>query len=321
MGRWHARYAVRAGAEIAAIIDHDPAALRRLGLRHPGAAALPDVSALLAGRLPDAVHVCTATGTHAEIAERLLARSVHVLVEKPLAANAAETHRLLHLADAHGALLCPVYQFAFQRGFERAQQRLATMGRALRAEITICSAGGERLPGGGDALIREVLPHPPSILAALFPKARADLATWRAARAGEGEFAAQGRFGAVEASVAISAHARPSRCEARLLCGRGTLLLDFLHGYVAMQPDRRGRIGKIMQPFAAAASQSLAAAGNLAQRLVAREPAYPGLRRLIDAFYAAVRNGAASPVPRVTIVAVAQWCDHIERELARVAAR
>ncbi len=321
MGSWHARYAVRAGAEITAIVDRDAPARRRLGVRHPAASTLPDVSSLLAAPLPDAAHVCTATGTHVEIAEHLLARGVHVLVEKPLAANADETEGLLRIADAHSALVCPVYQFPFQRGFKRAQERLATMGRAIRAEITICSTGADRLPGGGDALIREVLPHVPSILAALFPDARADLATWHATRSAEGEFAAYGRFGTVEASVCVSAHARPPRCEARLLCGGGTLLLDFFHGYVAVQPDRRGRYGKIVQPFAAALSQSLAAAGNLAHRLFEREPAYPGLGRLIAAFHAAVRNGEPSPVPRETVVTVAQWCDHVERELARDGSR
>jgi hypothetical protein len=98
-------------------------------------------------------------------------------------------------------------------------------------------------------------------------------------------------------------------------------LLDFLHGYGAVQPDRRGRYGKIIQPFAVALSQSLAAAGNLSHRLFEREPAYPGLRRLIAAFYAAVRNGEPSPVRRETVVAVAQWCDHVERELARDGSR
>lgn len=321
MGSWHARYAVRAGAEIAAIVDRDAIALRHLAVRYPAAINVADLPALLAAPLPDAAHVCTASGTHVEIAERLLERGIHVLVEKPLATNANETKRLLQIADAHGALLCPVYQFPFQSGFERAQKRLATMGRAIRAEITMCSTGADRLRADGDALVREVLPHPPAILAALFPDARADLATWHATRSGEGEFAAHGRFGNVEAGVCISAHARPPRCEARLLCSGGTLLLDFFHGYVAVQPDRSGRYGKLVQPFAAAASQSFAAAGNLAHRLVEREPAYPGLRHLIAAFHAAVRNGAVSPVKRETIVAVAQWCDHVEQELARDGSR
>lgn len=321
MGTWHARYALRAGAEIAAIVDRDAIALRRLGGRYPAAINFPDLPALLAAPLPDAAHVCSASGTHVEIAEGLLARGVHVLVEKPLATSANETKRLLQIADAHAALLCPVYQFPFQRGFERAQKRLATMGRAIRAEITMCSTGADRLRADGDALVREVLPHPPAILAALFPDARADLATWHATRSGEGEFAAYGRFGTVEASVCISAHARPPRCEARLLCSGGTLLLDFFHGYVALQPDRSGRYGKLIQPFAAATSQSFAAAGNLAHRLFEREPAYPGLRHLIAAFHAAVHNGAVSPVRRETIVGVAQWCDHVEQELARDGSR
>ena len=62
-------------------------------------------------------------------------------------------------------------------------------------------------------------------------------------------------------------------------------------------------------------------AGNLAHRLFEREPAYPGLRHLIAAFHAAIRNGAVSPVSPETIVGVAQWCDHVERKLARDGSR
>ncbi len=311
MGGWHARYATRSGARIVAIVDRDAAALGRLAERYRAASAFADLAALLAAPPPDAAHVCTATGTHAEIALRLLERRVHVLVEKPLAASAGETDRLLRAAEAHGALLCPVYQFPFQRGFVRARERLATLGEALRAEITILSAGADRLGGDGDALVREVLPHPPSILALLWPGAHADLATWSATRSAEGEFSAHGRFGSVDVSVYVSARARPPRCEARIFCRGGTLWLDFLHGFVAVQRDRRGRYGKIVQPFAAAASASLAAAANLARRAVAREPAYPGLKPLIAAFYAAIGSGAPAPVPPEVVAAVAQWCDHV----------
>jgi predicted dehydrogenase len=315
MGRWHASYAVRAGARVASVVDRDPDAAHRLASRHRGASAYPDLAAMLEATLPDAAHVCTPTGTHAEIARRLLTHGMHVLVEKPLAGSLDETEALLRDAEAHAVLVCPVYQFPFQRGFERARERLAAMGRAIRAELTVCSAGGDRLRGGGDALVQEILPHLPSILCALLQETPDDLATWRAVRVGEGEFAADGRFGSVYASVSISAHARPPRCEARLFCERGTLLLDFLHGYLSVQRDRAGRSGKIVGPFAAAASQSLAAAGNLARRFVVREPAYPGLMRLISAFYAAARGGKHWPVPRETILSVARWCDHVERQI------
>ena len=102
-----------------------------------------------------------------------------------------------------------------------------------------------RLPANGEisALLEYFaeprrIPQDCEVMMALFPDARADLATWHARRCAEGEFAACGRFGTVDASVGISAHARPPRCEARLLCEGGTLLLDFFHGYGAVQPDR-----------------------------------------------------------------------------------
>ena len=37
--------------------------------------------------------------------------------------------------------------------------------------------------------------------------------------------------------------------------------------------------------------------------------------RLIEAFYEAARDGAPSPVPRETLIAVAQWCDQVEGQM------
>ncbi len=68
-----------------------------------------------------------------------------------------------------------------------------------------------------------------------------------------------------------------------------------------------------MLPLASSIDRSLATAGNLVRRAWDREPAYPGLRALIAAFYAAVRGEAPPPYSRTMIETVSAWSDHIER--------
>src|SRR6185295_8789724 len=119
MGRWHARYAAAAGARIAAIVDPDLSAARRLARRFEGSAVFAGIEECLEGTAGAAVHVCSPTGAHASHAAAALSAGRHVLVEKPLAASAAQSERLLDDAGSRGLVLTAVHQFPFQRGARR----------------------------------------------------------------------------------------------------------------------------------------------------------------------------------------------------------
>ena len=312
MGAWHARYAARNRAQVVAIVDPDPTAANRLRAGFPAAAAFSDLASMLAAVTPDVAHICTPVQTHAELAMAALERGVHVIVEKPLAVDTEQTRRLLDVADAAGRVLCPVYQFPFQRGFRQAESWLRAHGPPLRIDLTICSAGADRLhPSANEGLIREILPHPMSVLCRLTGQEAVDHSRWTVATTAEGEFFASGRVGDVDASICISTHARPPRAEGRVLCANGTLHLDFFHGYSVVQEARGGRLGKIMLPFEAAVVQSAGAARNLLRRTLAREPAYPGLTTLIAAFFAAATRKGSPPFSRALIETVASWCDRL----------
>ncbi len=312
MGTWHARYAARNHAQVIAIVDPDAAAANRLRTGFPAAVTFADLATMLAAVTPDVAHICTPVQTHAELATAALERRIHVIVEKPLAVDAAQTRQLLDTADAAGMVLCPVYQFPFQHGFRQAESWLRAHGPPLRVDLTICSAGAERLhPFANERLIREILPHPMSVLCMLTGQEVVDHSRWTVATTAEGEFFASGRVGDIDASICISTHARPTRAEGRVLCATGTLHLDFFHGYSVVQKARDGRLGKIMLPFDAAVMQSAGAARNLLRRTLAREPAYPGLTTLIGAFFAAATQNGLPPFSRTLIETVASWCDRL----------
>ncbi len=101
--------AVRRGgyAEVVAMVGTDAArtAARARALGVPGATT--DVSALMADRSIDVVHICTPNASHVELARAALEAGKHVVVEKPLALTVADAEGLVGLASErqrHGAV-------------------------------------------------------------------------------------------------------------------------------------------------------------------------------------------------------------------------
>ncbi|MGC9436308.1 MAG: Gfo/Idh/MocA family oxidoreductase [Methanomicrobiales archaeon] len=98
MGENHLRvYSGLRGVDSLYLFDVDHAAAERLACEHD-ATACPTLDALLAR--VDAVSICTPTPLHHPIAGAAISAGVHILVEKPLCATAAEARDLIaHIPD------------------------------------------------------------------------------------------------------------------------------------------------------------------------------------------------------------------------------
>ena len=284
MGRWHFEIARSLGARVVAIVDSDPSAARRLAQRRPN----------------------------------LLERGISALVEKPLAVDAATTRRMLEAASRTGTQICPVHQYAFQRGVERARTVLPRLGTVHRVEFNICSAGAADGVMAPDDLIDEILPHPISILQRLFPDMPINRLERRILRAGPGELLASSKHGETLISIYISANARPTRMTTQLQCANGSIEIDGYHGYAIVLPGVVSRTAKIGAPFTRSWRNLTAASSNLAVRALDGEAAYPGLRELTRQFYAAVERNDRSlaPVPTDAILAGAEARDVLRLENA-----
>jgi len=105
LGRHHVR--ILAGlpeAELVGVYDTDRAAAEAVVREQaPGTPVFASLDAL-AGAAEAAV-VAVPTSAHAEVGGALLARGLHVLVEKPMASSLAEADRLLEQADRAGRTL------------------------------------------------------------------------------------------------------------------------------------------------------------------------------------------------------------------------
>jgi predicted dehydrogenase len=297
MGHWHGRAAGRLGAKLVAIVDPDRGRANALARRLRVGMTADDMSALLREGCVDAVHICSPPSTHAALARGAIESGVHAFVEKPLVRCAEGTRRLVDIARRHGVVLCPVHQIAFQDGIEHAAQALAELGEPCMIDIRICSAGGiGRTEGELDEILGDILPHPLSILRRFWPHAGLEPQHWFVSRPRAGELSASGMHAGAHLSMLISMHARPTRFE-MMVCGqRGAVQLDFFHGFAVRHDGRVSRWRKAAQPFGAALKVFGAASVNLAFRGLHGEVAYPGLRRLMQAFYAATRGEAPPPI-------------------------
>jgi len=305
MGRWHAQYARHCGVRIAGILDRNAGASEQLAAKFPGARAWTDLNDLLQHCRFDAIHVCTPVESHARIAEQALAAGVNVLLEKPLAPDAATARDLLSDANRRGLILMPTHQFLFQRGFLLAQTALPELGRVLHLDGTFCSAGGGSAePDRLDEIAAEILPHPLSLMERLLP-GRLEATNWSVFRALEGEWRIAGANNAVTISILISLQGRPTEASFRILTDGGSIELDLFHGFATIDTAAVSRATKAAKPFRTSAGRFIGAGTNLMRRLATREFAYPGLRTLISVFYDAIRHGWPSPITASESLAVA----------------
>lgn len=309
MGRWHARELARAGGSLVGVADTSRDAAQAVA--GAGVPCFASLGELLEAHAPAVVHICAPSATHVELAEQSLASGAHVLVEKPLAPDSAATSRLLDAARGARRLLCPVHQYLFQPGVLAAPDALERLGPPVQLDAVACSAGGGTMEGEAlDALALDIAPHALAVFERLVPGGLAAI-SWGVDRPGRGELRAHGRAEQAGVSLTISLRGRPPRNELRAVCERGTLELDFFHGFGYLERGGASRSYKVLRPFTISAHRAAAATANLGRRAARSEPAYPGLRKLIERFYGAVRTGSESPISAEETLAVARARDEL----------
>ncbi len=311
MGFWHAQNIARIGSEITAVCDVDDGAARRLARRFKAARASTRLEDVLEREKIDVLHVCTPSWTHFELTAAALSRGIHVLVEKPITPDSAGTERLYALAAEHRVLLCPVHQFPFQRGVQRAITESRRIGELRHFEATFCSAGGRGQSAVElETIVAEILPHPLSLIQ-LFVPGSLSHKDWLVAHRARGEFRATLTARDICFSILISMNSRPTTAALRLLGTQGTIHVDLFHGFCVVELGKVSRWRKISHPFDLSAHTLIAAGENLAIRVFTAELAYPGLRTLIERFYTAISAGSEPPISREKTVEIAAVCERL----------
>jgi predicted dehydrogenase len=306
MGGWHAHTARKLGACITGVCDLNGANVRKLANHYPGAGCFTSSEDLFSSISPDVVHICTPLSTHKDLCLASLEHGAHVVCEKPLAETADGVRQLYERARQAGKMICPVHQFAAQSGVRKAKRLLDDLGGISRIGFVMCSAGAEGMDAAGkDAIVADILPHPLSVMSCLWPGVTIEDLQWQYIRPAAGEVLAQCRFNGIPISLAISMSGRPTRCYMEIQGSRGSLLVDFFHGYCVRFPGRVSRFRKMVYPFTDTVRLFSTAAMNLAGRVWRRQPAYPGLEQLLREFYRVVEKGTGEPIAANVSVSLA----------------
>jgi predicted dehydrogenase len=244
-GRIHAQACLaQSAARLIAIADSDPERLKDLP---SGVRACPDYEDLL-GSDVDAVHICLPTHLHCDVAVAALARGKHVLVEKPLAVNLEEAHRMLRAAKSAGRVL---YVGMTHRFYPELREAKKLVDDGAIGDIVLCNDCAiehlgflnvpqwyleKKLAGGGPALTSGI--H-------LVDRLRWFTGDEVAAVSGSasnpyfggdvedaGQMFLQFRSGiSAQVTVAFMREAYPLVCDLQVIGTRGSITVHTWHGY------------------------------------------------------------------------------------------
>jgi predicted dehydrogenase len=115
-------FAETAEARVIAVSDLRPERLAPIRRRFPAVETTTDHRDLLRDSRIEAIAVATPVSTHYQLARQALEAGKHVLVEKPLAATAAEAAELVELAEGRGRLLMVDHTFIYTGAVQKIKE-------------------------------------------------------------------------------------------------------------------------------------------------------------------------------------------------------
>lgn len=318
MGYWHGYAVKRVGGQVKAIVDPNLSTAQALAKHHPHAQVFDSLATALKAGSIDVVHICTPSNSHDELIEIALQAGCHVLAEKPLASSVQATASLIDLAEQQGLKLNPVHQFPFQVGFLNLIENRDRLGDIVRFVYKTCSAGGM---GKSDrekrSILLEILPHPVALLHHFFNNKSAnvfDPNLLKLQQFTDDDLELTGTWENTRISIELSLRGRPTCNELRIVGTNGAAYIDLFHGYGFFEPGKVSRQAKIIKPFRSGTQILVNAGSNLLSRALRSEPAYPGLRELIDRFYQSISNHTPPPISSSEILAVVRLMAKVSSE-------
>lgn len=139
MGNEHLKIIARQpNVQLVGVCDYREQRLRRMCQLH-SVAGWRDYEEFLEEARPQAVHLCSPSGLHAQHGIAAAERGIHVLSEKPLDIDLARVDRLIETCDRHDVRLGCIFQRRLSRAAQVVQRAIAEgkMGRLLSCSISV----------------------------------------------------------------------------------------------------------------------------------------------------------------------------------------
>jgi predicted dehydrogenase/nucleoside-diphosphate-sugar epimerase len=310
-------------AELVGIADRDLTRAESLAGWLNQCPCFDDAEAMLKETQPDVVHVLTPPASHVAVATLALEHGCHVLVEKPLAPNAAAARQIIDAAKANGRLMCVNHNMVFEHTVQEALEvfRGGSIGDLVAVEAVyqfdprrypaILEDGAERthwtygLNGGP---LEDLMPHPASLICELLPEiAEVQVVGanrgwlpqgwWDEVRVLAGPSRQMGMGGPV-GSISISLNARPDIITFTIKGTEGMVEADLFADTVVV----RRKLGlpraavRGLSGFSSGAQCIKGGVNNLLRFGLGRMDKSNGVQPLVDRFYKAIQGKAALPV-------------------------
>ncbi len=109
-------------AELVAVCDKSPAALKRAARGYPGVHLTTDFAEVLRSPDIDAIAVITPVWTHYELAKAALENGKHVFVEKPFTSATWQAEELIELAERKGLKIMVDHTFLFSGAVKKIRE-------------------------------------------------------------------------------------------------------------------------------------------------------------------------------------------------------
>jgi len=283
-----------------------------------------DPAELLDAVRPDVVHVVTPPGTHAALARLAITAGAHVYVEKPFAPTRADAESILALAAQRGTAVCPGHQCLFERPALEALEALPSIGSLVHGESYFSFRTVRRTITPVEQ-VKDILPH------AVYPlveqlRAGSGLAEEAIALVGldvqaSGEVYALVRLGRSAGIVIVTLSGRPVEQYQHLVGSNGWMRADYVTGSLSVVRGPGTGAGVLLTPYRRTLQMVTGATAGFARRLLGGQTSYPGLQRILGAFYASVRQGAPPPVSSRSILDTVDLCEKIGHALDRAERR
>jgi predicted dehydrogenase len=283
-----------------------------------------DAAAMIAGAGLEVVHVLTPPDSHFDLGLQAVAAGSHALIEKPLAMTVSENEQLFAAGAEADRVVCVDHSTLFMPCVLDALAVInsGSVGRPIAVNSFFGHAEkGHRIPYGNpehwaykihNGVLLNLISHPASLLVdVLGPPTRIDASTASGNLMPGGQpdgvqvaIQTPDGFGTMVVSMGHDNHLR----QATVWCEGGTILMD-LTRQTTVVSRHRGPIGlvpKMVGGITLGASQvtkTLGVGYGVATKKVKREP---GIRGLVEAFYAALRSGGPPPVSAESTLGVAR---------------
>lgn len=286
-----------------------------------------DADEMLAREQPDIVHILTPPQSHDALVRAALAAGAHVVCEKPMTGSARETAALIAAAGSAGRVLVESRNLLWNDPVLTLIDlvRGGKLGRVRECEVLLSLdflagpfgdvnlAGDVGLPGGA---VHDFLPHLVYLFQALTGAGEADRVMGEYAnhsgnrRAGYDFCDVLLRAGSVRGRLRVATDVEPAAFRVIVRGSAGSVETDLYNPFLRFEgaPDtgKRYPLGQMR----AGAALVRAGAGNLRNK-IGQHGTTHGLPRMLEAVYAAIREGRAPPITAEDMLATARLTDQI----------